>query len=62
MGAAFRITRDRGRFFESPWAPWLTATLHPSAILRMPDAAMRQEAREQLVADLKGVAAKLRET
>jgi uracil-DNA glycosylase family protein len=61
MGAAFRITRDRGRFFASPWAPWLTATLHPSAILRMPDAARRQEARDDFLADLKQVAARLRE-
>ncbi len=60
MGPAFRITRDRGQFFESPWAPWLTATFHPSAILRMPDAAKRQEAREEFVADLKQVAARLR--
>jgi len=61
MGPAFRITRDRGRFFESPWAPWLTATLHPSAILRMPDEAKRREARESFAADLRRVAEKLRE-
>jgi DNA polymerase len=61
MGPAFRITRDRGRFFESPWAPWLTATLHPSAILRMPDETKRHEARESFTADLRRVAEKLRE-
>jgi len=61
MGPAFRITRDRGRFFESPWAPCLTATLHPSAILRMPDEAKRREARESFAADLRRVAEKLRE-
>jgi len=61
MGPAFRITRDRGRFFESPWAPWLTATLHPSAILRMPDEAKRHEARESFAADLRRVAEKLSE-
>jgi DNA polymerase len=59
MGPAFRITRDRGRFFETPWAPWLTATLHPSAILRMPDPASREEAREQLLEDLRAVAKRL---
>ena len=59
MGSAFRITRDRGRFFETPWAPWLTATLHPSAILRMPDRASREEAREQLLEDLRAVAKRL---
>ena len=59
MGPAFRITRDRGRFFETSWAPWLTATLHPSAILRMPDRASREEAREQLLEDLRAVAKRL---
>ena len=59
MGSAFRITRDRGLFFETPWAPWLTATLHPSAILRMPDPASREEAREQLLEDLRAVAKRL---
>jgi DNA polymerase len=59
MGPAFRVTRDHGLFFPSEWAPWLTATLHPSAVLRMPDAEKREEARAQLVADLRKVAAKL---
>ena len=54
LGAQFRITRDRGRFFDSPWAP-ITATFHPSAILRMPEAEMRAEARAQLIEDLKRV-------
>jgi DNA polymerase len=60
MGPQFRITRDRGRFFETPWNAWLTATLHPSAILRMPDAGKREEARVQLLEDLTRVAERLR--
>ena len=60
MGPGFRITRDRGRFFETSWAPWLTATIHPSAILRMPDRVRRQEAREQFLEDLQAVAKRLR--
>lgn len=61
MGSKFKITVERGKLFEfSPWAPWLTATLHPSAILRMPDEAARHEARARLVADLRGVAERLR--
>jgi uracil-DNA glycosylase family protein len=59
MGAQFRITVERGKFFETPWAPWLTATYHPSAILRMPDEEARQAARALFVADLRGVAEKL---
>jgi DNA polymerase len=59
MGPAFRITRDHGLFFPTAWAPWLTATLHPSAILRMPDREKREEARAQLLDDLRKVADKL---
>jgi uracil-DNA glycosylase family protein len=56
LGPQFRITRDHGLFFETSWAPWTTATLHPSAILRMPDAEARLAARLQLVDDLRKVA------
>jgi DNA polymerase len=59
LGPQFRITRDRGRFFDSPWAP-ITATLHPSAILRMPEPEQRRQAREQLVEDLKRVGERIR--
>jgi DNA polymerase len=62
MGPDFRITRDRGRFFETPWAPWLTATIHPSAILRMPDRLQKEEARAQFVEDLRQVAVRLAAT
>ena len=59
MGPKFKITVERGKFFETPWAPWLTATLHPSAILRMPDDLMRREARATFVADLRTIAERL---
>ncbi|HEX6901084.1 MAG TPA: UdgX family uracil-DNA binding protein [Thermoanaerobaculia bacterium] len=59
MGPKFKITVERGKFFETSWAPWLTATIHPSAILRMPDEAARREAREMFVEDLRRVAKKL---
>lgn len=61
MGSNFKVTVERGKFFETPWAPWLTATVHPSAILRMPDEAMKQEARAQLVEDLRRVAERMRD-
>jgi len=60
LGPQFRITRDHGLFFETPWAPWATATFHPSAILRMPDAEKRLAARRQLLDDLSKVAERLR--
>jgi len=61
MGPKFKITVERGKFFETPWAPWLTATYHPSAILRMRTETERHAARALLVEDLRGVAAHLRE-
>ncbi|HEV7671984.1 MAG TPA: UdgX family uracil-DNA binding protein [Thermoanaerobaculia bacterium] len=60
MGPAFRVTRDRGQFFETPWAPSLTATIHPSAVLRMPDDEKRREAFDALVADLARVTERLK--
>lgn len=56
MGPKFKITVERGKLFETPWAPWLTATIHPSAILRIPDEEAKREARVRLVEDLRGVA------
>jgi len=59
LGPQFRITRDRGRFFDSEWASWITATLHPSAILRMPDREKREEARALFLGDLRQVLKRL---
>lgn len=59
LGKNFRVTRQRGEFVESPLAPLVMATLHPAAILRMPDAAVRNTAYHQFVTDLQKVAAKL---
>jgi uracil-DNA glycosylase family protein len=53
LGASFRVTRDRGKVISGSIAPAVIATLHPSALLRMPDAKARAEAFRWLVADLK---------
>ena len=37
MGREFRITSERGKFFPHRWGKELVATIHPSAILRMPE-------------------------
>jgi uracil-DNA glycosylase family protein len=37
LGRAFRVTQHRGEFVESDLAPLVTATIHPSAILRAAD-------------------------
>jgi DNA polymerase len=60
LGSKFRLTQHRGQFItDTPWAPQVLATLHPSALLRMPDQAARRQARAQFVADLKLVAAEI---
>ena len=59
LGNAFRVSVDRGRFVESPLAPLVTATVHPSSILREPDSNARREAMKAFVTDLKKVKAKL---
>jgi DNA polymerase len=53
LGKDFRITQSRGKIIEdTQYAPWVMATYHPSAILRMPEEHMRKEARERFVEDL----------
>ena len=59
LGPTFRITRSRGAFFETPFAPKLIATYHPSALLRMPDEAARERARGEFEGDLRKVAGAL---
>jgi len=52
LGAAFRVTTMRGRFIESPHAPFVFATLHPSALLRLRTDAEREVEFKRLVEDL----------
>jgi uracil-DNA glycosylase family protein len=59
LGRTFRVTKQRGQFVESELAPLVTATIHPSAILRAPDDATRREEMEALVRDLSLVAQQL---
>ena len=56
LGRQFRVTRERGVPVESPLAPYVIATVHPSSILRAPDEAARREAMRDFVADLRKVA------
>jgi DNA polymerase len=58
LGASFRVTRDRGQFFATDFAPFVTATVHPSSILRG-DA--REREMPLLIADLRAVREKLEE-
>jgi uracil-DNA glycosylase len=55
LGASFRITRERGRLLDSELAPLVSATIHPSAILRAPDEERHAE-RQAFADDLRAVA------
>jgi len=59
LGREFRVTRERGHFVDSPLAEKVTATVHPSSILRAGDDEGRRLATEQFVADLRLVAREL---
>jgi uracil-DNA glycosylase len=60
IGASFRVSAQRGRFVASSLAPLVTATVHPSSILREPDSKVRHAAMRAFVRDLKIVKAKLK--
>ncbi|HEX6582984.1 MAG TPA: UdgX family uracil-DNA binding protein [Thermoleophilaceae bacterium] len=56
LGSSFKVTQHRGELLDSELAPIVTATVHPSSILRQRDDAMRAAEREALAADLRVVA------
>ncbi|MFL5671977.1 MAG: uracil-DNA glycosylase family protein, partial [Chloroflexota bacterium] len=53
LGPGIRVTRDRGHPMDSPLAPLVLVTIHPSSILRSRDRAARAQAMEEFVADLR---------
>jgi uracil-DNA glycosylase len=61
LGSGFKLGEARGSAIESDLAPVVTATAHPSAILRMPDHDARERARAELRSDLAVVAEALRD-
>jgi DNA polymerase len=56
LGRDFRVSRQRGELVESSLAPYVTATIHPSSILRQRDEESRHAELEAFVADLRKVA------
>ena len=46
IGPSARVMRNRGKGFPSALAEFVTLTVHPSSILRAPDAAARRQARK----------------
>ena len=59
LGSSFKVSIDRGRFVTVVAAPLVTATVHPSSILREPDPDARRQMMHAFVRDLKKVKAKL---
>jgi uracil-DNA glycosylase family protein len=58
LGKEFRVTKARGTWVQAPYAPLVTATVHPSSILRAPDDT-REAERSLFVRDLTRVTAEL---
>jgi uracil-DNA glycosylase len=60
LGSSFRLTHHRGELLDSDLAPIVTATIHPSAILRQRDDESRAAEREAFTEDLGVVARALK--
>jgi uracil-DNA glycosylase len=56
LGKEFRVSRQRGEIIESPLAPHVVATVHPSSILRAQDDESRHSQMRAFVQDLKHIA------
>ena len=53
LGAAFRVTKQRGVPLAHPSGARIVATIHPSAILRAPDTETRSAETARFIADLR---------
>ena len=55
LGRSFRVTQERGRPVPSGLAPIVTATIHPSALLRLRDEISREVETHRFIGDLEFV-------
>lgn len=55
LGKDFRVSRDRGKPVDSPLAPLVIATVHPSSVLRAQDDKSRRLQLESFIEDLRQV-------
>jgi DNA polymerase len=55
IGPKFKVSLDRGTFVDSPLAPFVTATVHPSSILRAPTDEARRLETEHFIRDLRQI-------
>ncbi|HTQ24379.1 MAG TPA: UdgX family uracil-DNA binding protein [Candidatus Binataceae bacterium] len=56
IGPDFRVSHQRGQLMPSKLAPYIVVTVHPSSILRVPEAQARHLAMAQFVEELKEIA------
>jgi uracil-DNA glycosylase family protein len=49
LGSSFKVSTERGKFVDSPLAPLVMATVHPSSVLRAQTDEERQRAMEEFV-------------
>ncbi len=55
IGPKFKVSTQRGTFVDSPLAPFVTATVHPSSILRAPSDEARHAETRRFIDDLKKI-------
>ena len=55
LGPKFKVSAMRATFVPSPLAPFVTATVHPSSILRAPSDDQRRAEMAKFIADLKKI-------
>jgi DNA polymerase len=60
LGKDFSVTRQRGELIDSPLAPKVVATVHPSSVLRAPDHSARELQMKEFVRDLTKIAGLLK--
>ncbi|HEX2062280.1 MAG TPA: uracil-DNA glycosylase family protein, partial [Thermoanaerobaculia bacterium] len=61
IGPKFRVSTQRGLFVPSDLADYVTATVHPSSILRAPSDEARRSERARFVDDLRKIREAIRE-
>jgi uracil-DNA glycosylase len=57
LGSSFKVTQRRGEMIAHQLAPYVTATVHPSSILRAPDEETRHKEMARFIDDLRKVKA-----
>jgi DNA polymerase len=53
LGREFKVSTQRGMWVQSPLAPFVMATVHPSSLLRAPDEETRRREMQRFIEDLK---------